>query len=139
MYFEDNTAYTHSSAGGRGNVVNIGWLDAAHPYPRGAVPHDFVRRLRLLCFNGSVRRRGWRRCNLCPSSAPYPVVVVGDDTGAYSVGDSGIRVPGNGGVLYAAPSVIIHYVQAHGYLPPEDFVQAVLGVGAHEIGDSGGG
>ncbi|WP_455682030.1 DUF7919 family protein [Streptomyces violaceus] len=30
------------------------------------------------------------------------------------------------GVAYAAPELIAHYVEAHGYLPPADFVAAVL-------------
>jgi hypothetical protein len=29
-------------------------------------------------------------------------------------------------VLYIAPELVLHYVRAHSYLPPEEFVQAVL-------------
>jgi hypothetical protein len=37
---------------------------------------------------------------------------------------SGI-IPGNG-FLYICPQLIVHYMNAHGYLPPDDFCNAVL-------------
>ena len=41
-------------------------------------------------------------------------------------GDSGdIAIP-SGDVLFVAPTMIVHYVRVHGYLPPVDFVRAVL-------------
>lgn len=30
------------------------------------------------------------------------------------------------GVGYAAPELIAHYVEAHDYLPPTEFIEAVL-------------
>lgn len=36
-----------------------------------------------------------------------------------------MRVMGSG-VAYAAPELVAHYVEAHGYLPPADFIEAVL-------------
>ncbi|WP_457757930.1 DUF7919 family protein [Streptomyces rubiginosohelvolus] len=30
------------------------------------------------------------------------------------------------GVAYAAPELVAHYVEAHGYLPPIEFMEAVL-------------
>jgi hypothetical protein len=41
-------------------------------------------------------------------------------------GSAEIRVVGVGRV-YAAPDLIGHYVEAHGYCPPEEFIAAVLG------------
>jgi hypothetical protein len=34
-------------------------------------------------------------------------------------------VPGTG-VVFVAPGGIVHYVEAHSYLPPQEFVEAVL-------------
>jgi hypothetical protein len=34
------------------------------------------------------------------------------------VGGAEIRVTGRDGIRYAAPDMIIHYVEAHGYRPP---------------------
>lgn len=30
------------------------------------------------------------------------------------------------GTLFAAPDFIYHYVEVHGYLPPESFIRAVM-------------
>ncbi|WP_456044162.1 DUF7919 family protein [Streptomyces rubiginosohelvolus] len=40
-------------------------------------------------------------------------------------GSAEIRVMGHG-VAYAAPELVAHYVEAHGYLPPIEFMEAVL-------------
>lgn len=42
-----------------------------------------------------------------------------------AVGNAEIRVPGEGR-MYAAPSLVHHYVVAHGYKPPEEFIAAVM-------------
>jgi hypothetical protein len=47
-----------------------------------------------------------------------------------SLGSAEIRVRSGAGELLAAPDLILHYVTAHGYGPPEEFVMAVL-TGAH--------
>ena len=122
-YFEDETAYSY---GADDKLVNVGWLDVAHEYPRGAVAEDFVRRLRQLCATGTAKTRGWHRCNLCPRSAPYPVAIAVANDDQYYVGDAEIRVPQNGPVVYAAPTMVIHYVLEHGYRPPAGFIDAVL-------------
>ncbi|HEU5101498.1 MAG TPA: hypothetical protein VFU22_20890, partial [Roseiflexaceae bacterium] len=41
------------------------------------------------------------------------------------VGALNLFVPGEG-FLYAAPSMIAHYILAHGYAPPAEFQEAVL-------------
>lgn len=125
-YFEDETPYSYGDDLGGGNVLNVGWLDGTREYPRGGVPADFVERLRAVCANGTARTRGWHRCNLCPEGAPCPVTVQGADGGQYLVGDAEIRVAGQGRVVYAAPTMVIHYVQDHGYRPPDGFIAAVL-------------
>ena len=35
-----------------------------------------------------------------------------------------IRVA-SGGVTFAAPVLIVHYIEAHGYAPPEPFLKAI--------------
>ncbi|MEJ7786715.1 MAG: hypothetical protein WKF96_18085 [Solirubrobacteraceae bacterium] len=37
-----------------------------------------------------------------------------------------IRVTGEDGTVYAAPTMIAHYVAEHDYLPPQEFVDALL-------------
>jgi hypothetical protein len=38
-----------------------------------------------------------------------------------------IRVVSTSGVTYAAPVLILHSVEAHKYLPPAEFIAAVVG------------
>ena len=42
------------------------------------------------------------------------------------LGNGEIRVTGEDGTVYAAPTMIAHYVAEHHYLPPQEFVDAVL-------------
>jgi hypothetical protein len=42
-----------------------------------------------------------------------------------AVGNGEIRVSGKDGIVYAAPTLVCHYIQAHGYFPPEEFIEAV--------------
>ncbi|MGW3211106.1 DUF7919 family protein [Streptomyces parvus] len=43
-------------------------------------------------------------------------------------GSAEVRVMGNG-VAYAAPGLVAHYVEAHDYLPPIEFMEAVQSSG----------
>lgn len=95
----------------------IGWLSAAQDFNVGSVPIEFSERLELICerWDEGVEALGWpvpgeaHTCELC-----------GDFHAAGSVG-----VPGEG-ILFVAPEMVAHYVDDHGYLPPADFVEAVL-------------
>jgi len=42
-----------------------------------------------------------------------------------SMGNGEIRVPAADGSLFAAPTLIGHYVAVHGYLPPAEFLYAL--------------
>ncbi|HWS38308.1 MAG TPA: hypothetical protein VN408_36915 [Actinoplanes sp.] len=41
------------------------------------------------------------------------------------LGHTEIRIPARTGTMFAAPSLIWHYVTTHGCRPPADFVEAV--------------
>ena len=42
------------------------------------------------------------------------------DGQSLTLGDGEIRVSGSGGVVFAAPTLICHYIHTHGYRPPEE-------------------
>lgn len=42
------------------------------------------------------------------------------------LGHAEIRVFGDAGEVYAAPDMLFHYVACHGYLPPAEFVRALM-------------
>jgi hypothetical protein len=58
-----------------------------------------------------------------------PAAEVESPTGPFVVGGAEIRVTSKEGVRYAAPDMIIHYVEMHRYRPPGSFVRAVLEAG----------
>lgn len=138
-YFADGSPYSYFKPDGS---VNVGWLDAHHPFPVGDAPPDFAPNLVRACRQSVNRTRGLHFCELCPPETPVlapkkpglvPVRVrppeaniVRDHEGDFKVGGAEIRVPAMDGVVYAAPDMIVHYVLAHRYLPPTAFVEAVI-------------
>ena len=115
-------------------ALNIGWLDRSHPYSKGDVPPGFAERLleELIPQRYHVTR-GWHRCELCKREPgqwePDSITVEGEP---YALGDREVLVVGpSRGILqsrrrYNAPSTICHYIEAHGYRPPDEFIEAVL-------------
>ncbi|GAA2351859.1 hypothetical protein [Dactylosporangium salmoneum] len=103
--------------------LNIGWLDASHPFDRGPVPAWFAGALLDIIDGPPVNEtRGLHGCEFCPpgtGSIAYPRPR--RNWLAYYE----IRVPAGPGVMFAAPALIWHYVTAHDYRPPAEFVEAV--------------
>jgi len=98
-------------------VRAIGWLHPKHPYPQGEVPEDFLTRLKehMVRWELSSRDlwwylfRGGHDCEFCGQG--YSHINVG--------------IPWNG-LLYVVPELVIHYIEDHGYSPPQEFISAVL-------------
>ncbi|MDT3399738.1 hypothetical protein RKE29_24390, partial [Streptomyces sp. B1866] len=84
--------------------------------------------LAVLCRDeGQMRMRGWHSCELDHPEGEdeYPVDIhVGDRR--VSLGSAEVRVVDRRGRWLIAPNLVYHYVTAHSYLPPEDFIEAVL-------------
>lgn len=120
-------AYTKGSVPEGIEAVNIGWLEPDEEFPRGAVPEEFVQALALLCRDDRhMVMRGWHRCTLPHPGGEdeYPVrIQVGQDR--VSLGSAEVRVVGRDGRWLVAPNLVHHYVTAHSYLPPEEFIEAV--------------
>ncbi|WP_405177761.1 hypothetical protein OG225_26325 [Nocardia sp. NBC_01377] len=127
-YFKDGTTYSYLQEFADG-AINIGWLDAAEPYARcESLPQDFIDTLIQMCRKSVNKTRGWHVCNLCPPSTdivPAPTVQKSPE-GDFPLGFGEIRVSSNTGTRYAAPDMIAHYVVAHNYSPPQEFVDAAL-------------
>lgn len=127
-HFQDGTDYSYMPEFVDGSV-NVGWLDGAEPFPTGEVPPEFADRLAELCGKAVNLTRGFHHCNLCPlpeeGQFPKPVTVP-TPAGEAMLGHGEIRVSGTDGVTYAAPDLVIHYVTAHQYRPPQKFIDAVL-------------
>ena len=77
------------------------------------------------CKVAVVQTRGFHTCDLCQSvEAGIPTIALGEER--MKVGSAEIRFFGDDNRIYAAPNLIYHYVDAHAYLPPPEFVSAVV-------------
>ena len=125
MYYEDLSRFTYFQDRGPA-VVNVGWLEAPHPFPQGKVSREDVAALERLLVQGwqPAKSRGWHDCSLCgrgPEAGPLQRQLDGQ---MRLLGADILYVP-DGDRLYAAPSLIIHYIEDHRYEPPEAFLAAL--------------
>ena len=102
----------------------IGWLEPGYAYPRGALEEPVFRKLVELLQNPwQPYASGRHPCSLCqfsggPGGVSYLSTYV-------RIGVNNLFLPSAWG-LFVAPSDILHYIDGHGYLPPEEFQAAVL-------------
>jgi len=95
-------------------LVAVGWLDARVSYERGPASTHFVEKLALLAHDAwefSVFC-GSHRCTL-------------DSCESRPSESRNLFIPTDA-FIYAAPQMVLHYVQDHSYSPPPAFVSAVL-------------
>jgi hypothetical protein len=119
-YFQDLTPYEYFQ--GEKGVLNVGWLSVDYPFLRGEVQPKFVDALAILAHNPDNLCRGSHTCDICcPSTQSYDLA--GRKIG---LGNGEVRVIGQDRVIYSAPTLIVHYVAVHNYLPPTDFIEAVM-------------
>ena len=100
----------------------VGWLTRQRPFATGQVPDDLADHLLAFCEAANVVYP-WPRPQPCPFCGALPATEI--DGRAYTPGLGEIRVIGEE-EIYAAPSLIYHYVVVHNYHPPPEFVAAVL-------------
>ena len=118
-WFADLTPYSYfANADGR-RRLNVGWLENGRPFDTGPTLLGLAERLAALADHARVvQTRGLHACDLCEESPPW------DDYSRLSSAE--IRVVDEDGTIYAAPTLIHHYVAAHRYRPPPAFTAAVL-------------
>jgi len=132
-YFSDYSPYAYGR-GSRPGVVHVGWLDNIHPYPKGAVDARLIEKMKLLASKPVELYRGKHICELC--SEPPDIVKTTLSNGVIDPNCSWARWinqrSSNGeirtsyaGITFAAPVLIVHYIEAHNYLPPTQFLNAV--------------
>ena len=123
-YYADFTQYEYYAQASNPSTLNIGWLDASHGNPMGSVSDIFLERLWAYCCERVVQSKGFHVCDLCDEPQWPCLARRGDEE--LQLGSAEIRVLGKGGIVYAAPDFIYHYVVKHNYKPPDEFIEAVL-------------
>jgi hypothetical protein len=96
------------------NVRAIGWLERDRPFATGGVPPAVYVRLSKLLRDPwqPIVAMGPHECDLCRFAAE-------------ARGTRNLFVPGDA-VIFVCPELILHYMNAHGYAPPDEFCTAVL-------------
>lgn len=107
MYFPDLSKYNYHFV--ETNRINVGWLSSQYPFPKGTV--DSITLLRLKEYPIINKCRGFHICEFCNSAN----------------GNGEIEVTGSHRDVFASPAMLIHYIEEHGYRPPDVFLKAVNG------------
>lgn len=127
-YYPDLTSYCYISHLIRPSTLNVGWIEG-NCFEKGTLSDDVLDKLWRFCQCSIGQTRGFHVCNLpgCEqrtwSAGPHK-----SSRGEATVllGSAEIRVFGKNGYIYAAPDMIYHYVIDHLYMPPEEFIEALL-------------
>lgn len=123
-YFPDGAPYAYS---GQPDPILVcaGWLDPEHAFRKAVAPDGLANRLAWRCVHQSDRPyRGIHICELCPEdTADYVSILNAGKKHLLGYAEITIATEERS---YAAPNLILHYVVAHHYLPPDDFVEALM-------------
>lgn len=127
MYFADLSQYQYGRVQPQEHILNVGWLSKDRPFTKGTMSELLLHRLGQLVQSPVNLHRGSHRCEFCPDP---PVTIASNGLSMTSppqdtLGNGEIRLQAADGTIFVAPSLIYHYVVAHGYLPPERFIEAV--------------
>jgi hypothetical protein len=122
-YYEDLGACDYFGTG-EARLLAIGWLEAGRPYAEGPVSRGFFESLARLAIHPwqPVVMAGRHACPFCIFTGGPAEIRAGDTS--VQLGVSNVFVPAADAV-YVAPSLVLHYIDAHGYAPPEPFRRAV--------------
>lgn len=130
-YIPDLTLCTYARAS-YGPTLAIGWLDGSKRYTQGKAPLALLLKMRDWALNPQKSvinwTRGWHDANLKkvqnPVNAAYPQDIFSTE-GTHKLNNGEFHVHYNG-KFYASPAMIFHYVLDYDYLPPQEYIDAVL-------------
>jgi hypothetical protein len=122
-YFKDLSEYAYGDPTfSRSGTKTVGWLGRDHDFPTKLPSDDILDLLWVFCSTSVALTRGAHDCEFCPSGSAYFAERNGQ---RLFLGAAEIRVFSEQGQIYAAPTLIYHYVQVHHYLPPDKFLEAL--------------
>jgi hypothetical protein len=120
-YFKDLTNYTYG-AGLFPAGNNIGWLGRGHAFPTATPDEETLDLLWLFCSISVRQTRGFHTCEFCLGGRPRFFERKGQ---RLRLGTAEMRVFSWDGRIYAAPNLVYHYVSAHHYKPPDEFLDTL--------------
>jgi hypothetical protein len=112
LWFEDLSPCTYFAVDVK--LVAVGWLERDKSYGAGAVDrrvYDALVEMRKNPWQPFVSA-GLHECDLCSFEPEVR-------------GSANLFIPAEG-TIFVCPELIVHYMNAHGYAPPDVFCRAVL-------------
>ncbi|GAA2407873.1 hypothetical protein GCM10010420_39980 [Streptomyces glaucosporus] len=96
------------------SMLNIGWLglELGIPAEEGGVSAEVLDALKVELKKPRSVSPGVHECEFCSSGEPMQ-------------GNGELHIYSADGKVYSAPTMIVHYIEDHGYAPPVQFVEAV--------------
>ena len=113
-WFADLSPCDYFGSDAASSLKAIGWLECGREFRTGIVERRIYDTLVALCHEPwqPTVALGIHGCQLCRYEP-------------FASNGANVFIPGNG-FLYVCPALITHYMNAHGYLPPEEFCSAAL-------------
>lgn len=121
-YFEDLSDYCYSSYFARPGTKSVGWLARGHEFPTAELKEEILDLIWLYCSFPVGQMRGFHLCEFCPKGTCVQFERNGQ---RMFLGSAEIRVFALNGLVYAAPTLLYHYVADHHYRPPPEFLKAL--------------
>ena len=124
-HFADLSPCSYFPCDAANKLVAVGWLESGCDYTRGFVSEAFFARLTKLLVNPwqAVATIGWHDCAFCRFSSGPRQFTYNNTT--ITLGINNLFVPADD-CIFVAPSLIVHYIDAHEYSPPQIFQDAVM-------------
>ena len=122
-FYCDGTLYQYLSNPRPQGALNIGWLDNNHQFATGIIDVCLVNNLKSFLGHRVNRTRGYHYCDFCGVNSISTTVF---NNNLIKLGSGELRIVSwSSGAIYAAPDMIIHYIESHHYLPCDDFISAI--------------
>lgn len=125
--FPDLTPLTYYGAEAAQVLIAVGWLGRDMEYQKGPLPEpELLRKLMRHVqqpYGGPLLLMGVHTCELCGAGEPTNRLRrLKVKTAKYNSGEFCLPYAGK---LICAPLMLVHYLDAHEYAPPQEFWQAL--------------
>ena len=121
--FEDFTEYSYLSDSARPDTKNIGWLGEESSFKIAIQPDNVLDLVWSACSISIAQTRGF---HLCPFCGKFSANCADRGSESLFLGTTEISVLSKNGRIYAAPTLMYHYMAVHHYCPPDEFLTALV-------------
>ncbi|PRQ02639.1 DUF7919 family protein [Enhygromyxa salina] len=123
MRYSDLSKYSYTKLQSKASLLNVGWVDRDVPFLKGSIPAQAIARIESAIPLHLNAMRGVHGCPFCGDRDIYTDI----DGKRTLLGMSEIWIPSTvSETVYIAPSLLLHYIRDHQYMPPREVVDALL-------------